>query len=586
MKHTKSYVPNHPNPQFSRENFINLNGDWGFCFDDDNNGIANNFNNGFKEKRTIVVPYSYEYPSSNINETKYHKVLWYQKELSYVSDGLRWILHFEGSDYETNVYVNGQLVGNHIGGYTAFKFDITNYLKNGTNLIVVRIYDDFDATRSRGKQRWMDKTYECFYIPNSGINKTVWLEKVAETNLEAVRITPSFNETNVEMEYEINGNFENCEIETIISFDDFIISKERKIILRPCFKQTFDITSDNSTMKIHAWTPNYPLLYDVEYNIYKDNKKIDTVKSYFGVSEFSSKGNKLYLNRDSLFPKLILNQGYSKEGGITLTEQEMIKDIALMQEIGFNGNRVHQKIESQLFYYYCDALGFLLWQELPSAYEWKTATIKNLADEWVDILLQHHNHPSIMTNVIINESWGTWAIRKNVLQQEFVTGLYHLTKSLEPNRFAISNDGWEHTVSDILTFHNYASTYKELLQEYQISYENIHLGIHNSLGSTKDFESCGYNNGIKPVMLTEFGGIAFVKDKNRGWGYGNLEDNEESFLRRFKEQMDAIYDSNLFTGYCFTQLSDVQQEVNGLVDENRNFKVNKEELKKIISRKL
>ena len=585
MKHTKSYIPGHPNPQFTRKEFLSLDGEWNFCFDDENKGIINKYFDNFPTTHKINVPYTYETEASGIHDEKVHNVVWYNKKLNYKLNEKEVILHFEGVDYHARVYVNGHFAGEHFGGYSRFSINIKEFLVDGENDITVRVYDDLSCTRSRGKQRWMHHSYECFYVQTTGIWKSVWLEEVSSTYLLSTFMTPSFKNNNVEIEYKIAGDFTDCEIETIITFGDELISKERKTLTRDIFSQTFDVTTDSATMKTHRWTHYCPNLYDVEFNIYRNGKLIDKVLSYFGVVEFSANGNSIYVNRDQLYLRLILDQGYYKETGLTLNEEQIIKDITLMKDIGLNGARKHEKIECDLFYYYCDILGYYLWQEMPSCYEWRKDSIKNLSQEWINVLYQHHNHPCIMTNVIINESWGTMTIRDHQDQQQFVNGLYYLTKSIENNRFVISNDGWEHTISDLLTLHNYSGTYDELMEEYTLSEDDLssrHRYIHTG---PKAFDCEGYNNSNKPIILSEFAGIAFAKDKDLGWGYGDLVKDEEQFLKRFKEQIDAIFDSKIFSGFCITQLSDVEQEVNGLVDVDRNYKVSKEELRKIISRR-
>lgn len=585
MRHTKSYIKGHPNPQFTRKDFVNLDGKWDFTFDDSNEGMKKNYINHFPAKYKINVPVSYEYPDSGIVDEKIHNIVWYKKSFNHTKTDKLTLLHFEGVDYEAMVWVNGQYIGSHVGGYSRFSFDITKQLKNGENEIVVRVYDDFDATHARGKQRWMDHNYECFYVGTTGIWKTVWLEHVSKTYLKDVRITPSFTNTNVEIEYQIEGDEVDLEVETTITFNDKLIAKGGKVATRKIFSETIDITSDNATMKIHCWHPHCPNLYDVTFNLLKNGVIIDTVKSYFGVAEFLSKGNTILLNRSPLIPKLILDQGYWKESGLTYNEEQCIKDIEVMKDIGLNGCRKHQKIECDLFYYYCDIMGYLLWQELPSAYEWKSSTIFSLSKEWLDVVKQHHNHPCIMTNVIINESWGTFAILDNKAQQEFTRGLYHLTKALEPNRFVISNDGWEHTESDLITVHNYSTSKEDLLLNYN-SFDDA-FGVDKRQAFTSPKAAMAFDHELpknKPLLLSEFAGIAFKKDQANGWGYGDLVQNEEQYLARLKGQIDAIIESRVFAGYCITQLSDVQQEVNGLTDEQRNYKVSKEKLKEIISR--
>lgn len=583
MKHTKSYIKGHPNPQFSRKDFINLNGKWEFCFDDDNKGIINKYFDKFPKTHDINVPYTYECKNSGINLDEEHNIVWYNKSFEYkLNKDKKTLLHFEGVDYETRVYINGTFVKEHIGGYSSFSVDITDYLVDGENKMTVRVYDDKSCARPRGKQRWLKDKHSIFYVATTGIYKSVWLENVSLTYLKKVLINPLFNKNAVEIEYEFIGDIANYEIETVISVEGDLVSKERKTITRNIFTQTFDVRADNATMKVHEWDYVHPTLYDVEFNVYKDNILVDQIGSYFGMVYYHTMNNHIYINNWKKFLKLVLDQGYSKDGGLTLSEEEIIEDITLMKDIGLNGCRKHQKIESHLFYYYCDILGFHLWQELPSCYDWNSITQRNIIDEWTNILYEHHNHPCIMSNVIINESWGTPRIEINEEQQRFVDGLYYLTKSIERDRFVISNDGWGHTTSDLYTAHDYSSSYektKKVIEE--AIYEKDNYGEITQLGyhtlSSYNHKSLNTN---KPIIMSEFAGIAFKQEE--GWGYGDLVNNEEEYLTRLKGVIQAISESSLFSGYCITQLTDTYQEINGLFTFDRKDKVNRDKLRDII----
>lgn len=585
MRHTKSYIKGHPNPQFTRTDFENLNGVWNFVFDDEDIGMKNKYYSKFPANPLqINVPYTYETKRSGIEEHKVHNVVWYNRTFNYTPSKKDTYINFDGVDYYARVYVNGVYVGEHKGGYTRFSFNITSFLKKGENSITLRVYDDLDSARIRGKQRWKPESFECFYVQTTGIWKTVWLEHKDPTHLDRVLMDPSYKYNTVQMEYRMVGDLTNVEIETIIHHEDELVCKERKAVTRNLFQQTFDITTESATMKAHCWNHTWPHLYDVVFNIYKDGKLVDTVLSYFGIAEYKATGNCIYVNRHQTFLKLILDQGYLPDAGLTFNEEDCIKDIQLMKDIKLNGCRKHQKIECDLFYYYCDIMGYYLWQELPSFYEYRKMNLAEVASDWMEILYQHHNHPCIMTDVVINESWGTMAIKDRKEQQHFVTGLYHITKSIERNRFVVSNDGWEHTVSDLFTIHNYCSSYDELMLEFAIDPANLdkdHRIVHTG---PKSPCADGFKNAEKPIILSEFAGIAFSKDADKGWGYGNLVKDEDAFFERFNKQIEAIFDSGMFAGYCITQLSDVEQEVNGFVDVDRNYKVSKERLAEILDK--
>lgn len=588
IMHTKSYRKNHPNPQFLREPFLSLNGEWDFVFDDNDIGRKEDYPSSFpKAGMKITVPYSFEYPSSGIGDKEIHQIVWYHRVLN-LEKGKNYLLHFDGVDYFAEVYLNGKLIKTHVGGYSGFAVELKEHILEGDNHLVLRVQDDYSCLHSRGKQRWQDHNYECFYRETTGIYKDVYIEEVKDSYLSSVRMDPSYYERNIKLEFDFSHYKEGLEIETEISYRGKKIVKSREEVCRDIFSVTYDITDDTDTMKVHGWDASYPNLYDVVFRLYHNGEKIDEVFSYFGVANWKASGKSIYSNGDRRFMKLILDQGYSKNGGLTLTEEEMISDIQMMKDIGLNGCRKHEKVESSLFYYYADILGYYLWQELPSAYEYREKTISNLTKEWLNLLQEHHNHPSIACLVVFNESWGLRSVKENKEMQEGMQGMYHLTKCMEKNRFVISNDGWEHTDSDLLTLHNYGSTYQALMKEYGKKETDDHRDFYSreviAHPNGREYAIPGYENRDKPVLLSEFGGIAFEKDKDVGWGYGKAAKGEEEYLTRLKGLVDAIFDSCFFSGYCLTQLSDVQQEVNGLLSEEREYKVDKEKLKEIFSR--
>lgn len=306
-----------------------------------------------------------------------------------------------------------------------------------------------------------------------------------------------------------------------------------------------------------------------------------SIKNCVKKRSFETKGNTIYINNMPICLKMILNQGYYGEGHLTATEEELLKDVQLIKEMGFNGVRIHEKIEHETFLYYCDVLGLLVWTEMPSTYEFADQTMEKVAEEWVKIIRQNYNHPSVMTWVIMNESWGVMDIANNKIQQDYTIGLYHLTKALDPTRFAISNDGWEHTKSDLITLHNYAEKYEDLRNCYMDMEEKLLKSKQTSSFHPKAPFSNGFQYDGQPIILSEFGGISFAADLEKGWGYGKSVRDEAEYIEKLSAQMRAIKENPSFSGYCLTQFTDVQQEVNGLVRENREPKISIDKIRKL-----
>lgn len=453
---TKYYKKGYPRPQFVRDSFFSLNGEWNFRFDPQNEGLKNGWQNGFEDQK-IMVPFSYESEANGIGKKESCCVVWYSKSMDWaLSEGKRLLLNFEGSDYRTEVWVNGTYIGAHEGGYSRFTFDITNAYADAGNTIVCRIEDPLSASQPRGKQRWMKQNYGCWYTQTTGIWKDVWAEQTDNCHVKELYLTP---------------------------------------------------------------------IYD---------------------------------------------------------EDALILDIKKIMEYGYNGVRKHQKIEDDRFYYWADVMGLAVWCEAPSFYDFNRHSIENANREWIEIVKQHYNHPSIIAWVPFNESWGLPRIHMDTKQQTFTESIYYLTKSLDSTRPVVSNDGWEHTKSDIITLHDYAEHGEDFLRHWSSPEDNLN-GRRSFNGERYAFAK-GFRYEGQPIVISEYGGIAYGKAKD-AWGYGSEETSEESYLERLEGLTDAITSLDFISGYCYTQLTDVQQEQNGLMDINRRDKVDLQKVRTIFTKK-
>ncbi len=336
---------------------------------------------------------------------------------------------------------------------------------------------------------------------------------------------------------------------------------------------------------VYTWSPENPRLYDICFFLHDGNGTPDEVRSYFGMREIRVEGEHILLNGQPLYQRLILDQGYWEKSHLTPPDEEaLIEDIDKIQALGYNGVRKHQKIEDERFLYWCDVKGMLVWSEAPAAYEFSDEAVSEFVKEWTDIVRQNYNHPSIITWVPFNESWGIPRVKDNREQQHFTESVYHLTKSMDKFRPVIVNDGWEHTVSDIITLHDYEE-FGEILKNRYVRYEKeILAGEVYHCGFKSAFAN-GYSYRGQPVIISEFGGIAFAGQGSE-WGYGSAVDTKEAFLKRFDAVTTAIKEIPYVCGYCYTQVTDVQQEINGLMDIRRNFKVSPDKIKEINERQV
>lgn len=564
----------YPRPQHVRPNWINLNGQWEFQFDDENEGLALKWSQGqVPFSRTIQVPFSFQSKLSGIADSEFHDIVWYRKELEIPDSFLkkRVLLHFGAVDYEATVWVNGQQVAFHEGGHTPFFADITDALTDKGNRIVVRAVDySKDVTLPRGKQYWLRDSASIFYTRTTGIWQTVWMEAVDDIHLEKVRFTPHLDTNEIEIDAYLHGNISDkmIDLKVDITFQGQPVASDSYSIRSNLTKRTIGLEDFNDHGLGRWWSPENPSLYDIRFTLLQDGQGIDEVASYFGMRKISIEDGKLSLNNRPYQMKLVLDQGYFPDGNLTPPSDEaMRRDIELTKEMGFNGARKHQKIEDPRYLYWCDKLGLLVWGEAPNAYQYSNEYVRKFTKEWQEVLERDYNHPSIVVWVPLNESWGVPNILIDKGQQQHALTMYYLTKSLDPTRPVVSNDGWEMVETDLYNIHDYEWR-EEVLSE---RYGSIAAAI-TARPANRELSVGGYAYSGQPILITEFGGIAYKKSDWEGWGYSGA-DNDEDFIAKLEAVIKPLRLSNAVQGYCYTQLTDVEQEINGLLTYDRQPKV-------------
>ena len=571
----------YPRPDFVRENWINLNGIWDFMFDDNLQGEKEHWYKNKPFERHIIVPFCYQSKLSGICDTSFHEAVWYRRTFqlqdSFCKKNI--LLHFGAVDYSCKVWINGALVGTHNGGHTPFSFDITHALNIGENEITVLVKDSRDCDKPRGKQHWEDKPSGCWYTPTTGIWQTVWLEMVNDQYISKIHITPDIDKRNALMEVYLNKEPDSdLKLLVTVSFQFKLIREIELTLSDKITRVTLDIKEENAVDEVHHWTPETPNLYDVKLKLTQSGEEVDAVSSYFGMRKISVENGMVLLNNRPYIQKLILDQGYWPQSLLAPPSDDAIRfDIEMTLKYGYNGARKHQKIEDPRYYYWADRLGLLVWGEMPSGYQFDFEEVRTITTEWMDFIDRDYNHPCIITWVPFNESWGIRNILVDAQQQAFAKSLYYLTKALDPTRLVSTNDGWECvSPTDICGIHDYAFLPEEIEHKYHDKQDILKKDAQGRfLFALNNY----YEN--QPILLTEYGGIAFKSDHTEEWGYfGSVKDENEFFLR-FEKELSAFWKNPYFCGYCYTQLTDVQQEVNGLMTSDRKSKVNVELVRKI-----
>ena len=575
MKHAKCYIKDYPRPQFVRADWLLLDGEWAFAFGEEltkKQALAGEL------PRRIRVPFTYETKLSGISDDTPHGTVWYACKLKKRA-GKRNILNIDGADYLTTVYVNGKKVGVHEGAYARFSFDLTDFLHGGENVLVVRCDDANDPSLIRGKQRWEDHNHGCHYVQMTGIWKSVWMEYAEEDRLEYVRITPYPNDGEVEFTFTVTHPAPDASIGYRIEYAGKEVAAGKVAAIGAEQRVRVRLASDKSADIVGISYMDWPSMYDVQFTVEKRGKVTDRVGSYFGMADFSVRDGQFTHCMIPKYLKMVLDQGYWPESGFTPpSEEAIIEDIRLTKEMGFNAVRKHEKIEDERYMYYADIMGLGVWCEMPSSYYYSEKSIEKTAAQWQEIIRQNYNHPSVIAWVCFNESWGVLDLMEKERTQNYVSALYYLTKAYDARRPVIGNDGWAHTQTDILTLHQYTQDGKKLYSMYadreKIIGGDARTGVQFAMAQ-------GWEYTGQPIVLSEFGGTAFKADaRGEAWGYGSAVSSAEEYLARLRSLFEAAKRMPL-VGYCYTQLTDVQQEVNGLLKEDRTPKVPIEEIRKI-----
>lgn len=573
----------YPRPQLQRKEWKSLNGEWNFAFDDQNIGMKEQwYHNAAALTKKINVPFAYQTELSGINDSSFHDVVWYQREFEVPGDWneKRIMLHFGAVDYYAKVFVNGQLVGENEGGHTPFSFDITHTVKDGRASVVVRAEDPSrDETIPRGKQFWKEEIESIWYTNTTGIWQPVWIEPVSDSAIEKLRMTPDLDQGDIEIELDVSPQAVNKTIEIKIEYKGKLISHDSFLLIETYLKRRMNVFGKHifHTGFHHegmTWSPEAPNLFNITFEIKEDQTIADSVVSYFGMRKIHTEDGMVYLNNKPYYQQLVLDQGYWREGLLTAPhDEDFKKDIELAKEMGFNGCRKHQKVEDPRFLYWADTLGYLVWGECAASAFYSERAASRLTEEWTKIIDRDYNHPSIVAWVPLNESWGVQTIRSDRKQQHHSQAMYHHIHSMDGTRPVISNDGWEQTVTDICAIHNYnhgtdeeknkSTAFKETLETKET--------LLSSQPAKRKIYANGFAHQGEPIILTEFGGVGFEVGGDNGWGYTSVK-NEEEFVADYRRIMNAVYSSKALHGYCYTQLTDVEQEINGILSYDREPK--------------
>ena len=584
---------NHPRPQLTRTNWTDLCGEWQFAYDDQDIGRDQHWVTQPQVfTQTITVPFPPESQASGIGDPAPHPVVWYRRAFQVAEEDRRGrlLLHFGAVDYRAQVWVNGQLVAQHEGGHTPFSADITQVLQEGDQeqVIVVRAEDQpTDLAQPRGKQDWEPSPHRIWYHRTTGIWQPVWLEPVPTLYITDVRWTPDLDRGMLGLRVRLNRRPDRpMRLRVRLSVRDTTLAHDSYDLERSELHREVALELGGLTMTRERilWSPKYPNLIDALITLEDGDQPVDEVLSYAGMRTASVANGRFLLNGRPYYLRLVLQQGYWPESHLAAPSAEALRrEVELIKELGFNGVRIHQKVEDPRFLYWCDRLGLLVWGEMANAYVFSTTAVERLTREWIEVLHRDYSHPCIVMWVPLNESWGVPNLEHDPSQRAYVRGLYHLTKAIDPTRPAIGNDGWEHLTSDVCGIHDYALDGATIRERYS-TFEAVERTLHQIQPHYRTIVLPDYHRDGEPIMLTECGGISYAPAVGEQWfGYGTVGEQTE-FLAKYDDLIGAILDCPTIAGFCYTQLTDTEQETNGLLREDRTPKLSLESLRAINQR--
>lgn len=570
--------PEYPRPQLVRSPWLNLNGIWSYTFDFGKSGKQRGFvtSQGFENK--INVPFCPESPLSGVNFKDFIPAMWYHRSLTIPSDwkGKKILLHFGAVDYETEVFIDGKSIGKHYGGTSSFSFDITPFISVGKahNLVVYVLDDLRSGLQTSGKQCPDFKSRGCHYTRTTGIWQTVWTEAVSEYGLKSCHIIPDLDRKLFSIQAQFHTAHPDNNLQIRVIDGSRIISTAKASVSN-------GVVCLLPIRNPKTWSPEAPFLYDIVFEVTDSSSRIlDRVQSYAGMRKIHIQGNRIFLNNKPYYLRLVLDQGFYPDGIWTApSDGALRKDIELSMRAGFNGARLHQKVFEERFHYWADKLGYLTWGESSS---WgidlsSGAAARNFLTEWQEIIIRDRNHPSIIAWTPFNEAWGGGEALKRLLADS-----YTLTHNLDPTRPVNDSSGGFHVATDLWTEHTYEQDPEKLNKMLMPS-------DHNPVWRRHPKRSIEYNG--QPYLIDEYGGIKWIPSPDKvyaddSWGYGEDPRTLKEFYIRLERLTDVILSMSHICGFCYTQLTDIEQEQNGIYNYDRSEKFDMDRIRKIISKAL
>jgi len=568
----------HPRPLLQRADWTPLDGVWDFALDRD-----------AKWRRPeevawdarIRVPFAPETPASGVAFEGESLAFWYRRRLEVpaLAPGERWLVHFGAVDHEATVWIDGALAGRHEGGYTSFCVDVAEVRPGGGACeLVVRAFDDpRDLSKPRGKQTWRAQPHGIWYPRTSGIWRTVWAERLPPAHLASLAWSADWPRFAIGLEAEAAGAPDGeLHLRVRLAAAGRLLVDDRCRLERGRLARAFALPDGADERNELSWSPEWPRLLDAELTLLDAGGRVlDRATSYTAMRRASCEEGRFTWNGRPYFLRLALDQGYWPETGATPPDAAALRrDVELARQLGFNGVRKHQKSEDPRWLAWADRLGLLVFPELPAAQRFDATAARRGLAEWGELVRAQRGHPCVAGWVPVNESWGVPALADEPAQRAYVRALVETAHALDPGRPAVGNDGWEIVGGELVCAHDYEQDPAVLAARW-----GSDAAIAAHLAGFAPVTGPAVRRRLllepaerakRPVLVSEFGGVGLAGDP-KAWGYSMARDADE-LLRRYGALCRALARSEALSGFCYTQLTDTYQEVNGLLRMDRTPK--------------
>lgn len=567
----------HPSPHLGRSTWFSLDGRWQF------EALRRRPDDSVCESdkplsHSIIVPFPVESRASGASRLARRQHFHYRRSFRVPGefrDKELW-LHLGAVDYECRVFADRMPVGSHLGGYTPMAFSLGVREPGAEVVLDLLVSETRKGSLPRGKQTHLPFRHTIFYTPQSGVWSSVWLEARGVPCVNSLQLDSMSDRSG----FRVSGTVSYggpCVVEVELSQGATKSARAVLNAVQGVFEGTLIVPQPR------CWSPQDPHLYEVTCRLLVEGRQTDLLEGTAGLRTVSTENGRVFVNGQPVYLKFLLLQPYYPEGWSTpLSEEVLFRDVSLIKAMGFNGIRVHQSVADPRLLAWCDRMGLLVWDEVPSAFSFSRVDREAFESLVRELIARDRAHPSVMAWVLFNESWGISDVTSNPVTSQWVSELVATVRKLDPGRLVVDNSGFEHVDTDLLDMHHYLvedesvdKLYRQLEHPDSIRHHfwrHLYMVLPSRMVKAPLIPGATYDG--QPVVISECG----------GFGFGPYSRSDRSLSQSFQSLVLKLQEHPHLAGFCYTQFCDVEQECNGLCDENRQPKLEPEWIRSLLER--